>query len=247
MANIYVEKKGPQGARFSESLLPAAVSGYERGLAVVYGSDEYHAALASVLGEAAVGILDEDALNLTNPCKVIEFGQAVAQIGASVAAGQLLTVNAAGQLVPAASGQAVIAVALEAQTYVSPGSYATVFVFGLFGFLYPGSPSNGASVTYETASGAIPVVAGTYALNGAAALAMTLATPTTPAQDGTVVTLVATTAHAHKVTTAANKINGATDTVTFAAVGDAVTLEAVGGIWIATSIGGPTPAALTEV
>jgi hypothetical protein len=247
MANIYVEAKGPQGIKAKESLLPAAVSGYSRGLAVVYGADAYHAALASALGQACVGILEEDAINLTNPCAVIEFGQAVAQIGASVAAQQLLTVNAAGQLIPAASGQAVLAVALEAQTYVAPCSYANVFVLGLFGFLYPGSPSNGAAVTYETASAAIPVVTGTYALNGAAALAMTVAQPTTPAQDGTVLTIVANTAHAHTVKFAANALNGADDTVTFAAVGDFFKVEAVGGHWILIGIGGPTPAALSEV
>lgn len=102
-------------------------------------------------------------------------------------------------------------------------------------------------VSYPTASGAIAVTSGTVALNGAGAMAMTLATPTTPAQDGITLTIVAQTAHAHTVTTAANKINGIYDTVTFAAKGDIVILQSVGGIWIVTYIGGPTPAALTEV
>lgn len=103
------------------------------------------------------------------------------------------------------------------------------------------------TTTYKNASGAIPLVSGTYVLNGAAALAMTLATPTTPAQDGIILTIVAGTAHAHTVTTAADTINGNKDTVTYAAVGDTATLQSVAGIWVNTSIGGPTPAALSEV
>lgn len=253
MSNIYVEKKIPTSGAYKEPLLAASVSGYNRGLAVAFtAGNEFGCTLATVLGQACIGVIEEDqvvgsgATAPTNPLAVVELGPAVAQIGASVTAGQLLTVNAAGQLIPAASGQAVLAVALESQTYVAPGSYAGVFVLGLFGFLYPGSPV-AAGVNYETASGAIPLVSGTYALNGAAALAMTLATPTTPAQDGIVLKLVATTTHAHKVTTAANKINGADDTVTFAAIGDVAILESVGGIWVATSLSGPTPAALSEV
>ncbi|MGO8759355.1 MAG: hypothetical protein ACLQG3_14645 [Terracidiphilus sp.] len=246
MANIYVEGKGPKGVQLKESLLPAAVAGYTRGLAVVYGADANHCALASALAQACVGILEEDAINVNNPCAVIEFGNAVAEIGANVAAAQLLTVNAAGQLIPAAVGQAVLAVALEAQVYVAPGSFATVLVLGLFGFTYPGSANTGFPVTHVLASGAIPVVAGTYGLGSGAALALTLAAPTN-AQDGTALFIVAETAHAHKVVTPANTINGADDTVTFAAIGDAVKLVAVGGKWMVEAIGGPTPAALTEV
>jgi hypothetical protein len=241
MANIYVEAKGPKGVQAKESLLPTALSGYTRGLAVLYGADAYHALLASTPGEACLGILEEDAISVYNPAAVIEFGQAVANIGANVTAGQSLAVNANGQLVPASYGQSVVAVALETQTYASPGSFANVFVLGLAGFQY-----NSDSVSYLTASGAVPVLSGTYALNGAAALAMTLATPTV-AQDGTRLRLVATTAHAHTLTAAADKIQGAKDTVTFAAVGDVVELEAVNTLWVVLALGGPTPAALSEV
>ena len=243
MANIYVEAKGPKGVQAKESLLPAAVNGYGRGLAVVFGADAYHCALASALGQACVGILEEDAVNVNNPCAVVEFGQVVAEIGANVAAQQLLTVNAAGQLVPAAAGQAVLAVALEAQNYVAPGSYANVFVLGLFGFLYPGSQPNGAGVNYIGAAGAVPVVTGSYALNGAAAQAMQLAAPTL-AQDGTMIRVSADTAHAHTLTTPANKINGADDTVSFAAIGDSVVLEAINQRWVVRSLNGAT---LSEV
>ena len=242
MANIYVEAKSPLGPQVKESLLPAAVTGYTRGLAVTYGTDVYHALLIAAAGVAAVGLLEEDAININNPSSVIEFGQAVAQIGASVTALQQLTTNASGQLVPAQAGQPVIAIALESQTYVSPGSFATVFVFGLFGGVLA---LEGDPVTYVTASGAIPVVSGTYALNGAAALAMTLAAPTTPAQDGTRIYIPAITAHAHTVTTPASGLYGTKHIVTYAAEGDAVLLEAVNGTWMVQGITGPTPAVIS--
>jgi hypothetical protein len=99
---------------------------------------------------------------------------------------------------------------------------------------------------YYTVAGAIPVASGTYVINGAGALAMTLAAPT-KAQDNMVLTIVAGTAHAHTVTTPANKINGVDDTVTYAAIGDNVVLRAINGIWMAISLGGLTPAILSEV
>jgi hypothetical protein len=245
MANIYVEAKGPIGPQAKESLLPTAVNGYERGLAVTYGADQYHATLIAAAAATAVGILEEDAINVNNPCSVVEFGQAVAQVGANVAALQPLTTNAEGQLVPAQPGQPVVAIALEPQVYVSPGSFATVFVLGLFGFTQLGG-NGGDAVTYIAASGAIPVVSGTYVINGAAALAMTLATPTA-AQDGTRLVLVAGTSHAHTVTTAADVIEGTKDTITFAAAYDICILEAVNLKYAVQFIGGPTPAALSEV
>lgn len=103
------------------------------------------------------------------------------------------------------------------------------------------------AVTNSTSSGAITVSGGTVGLGSTGALAMTLATPTTPGQDGTVITIVAVTAHAHTVTTAANLIKGANtsgDTITFAHVGDMVILEAVGGLWYIRVLNG---ALLSEV
>lgn len=131
MANIYVEGKGPKGPQFKESLLPAAVVGYQRGLCVNYGADAFTAALVSQAAVAAMGILEEDAIDVRNPVSVIEFGQVVAQIGANVARGQSLTPNAAGQLVPALVNQPVVAVSLEDQIFVAPGSFACVFFIGI--------------------------------------------------------------------------------------------------------------------
>jgi hypothetical protein len=239
MTNINTERKYPKGPQFTESLTPTATVGYTRGLAVGYGSDEFHATLIALAGIAILGLIAEDAV-AGLPLLVVEFGQTVAQIGATVAAGQQLAVNAAGQLVPAQAGQMVVAIALDANP--NAGDYISVFVLGPASY-----PMGGSLVAYYVAAGAIPVQSGTAVLNGAAAIEMALATPTTPAQDGTVITIVALTAHAHTVTTAADIINGTKDTVTFAAVADVVELEAIGGKWIVRSIGGPTPAALSEV
>lgn len=104
MSSIFVEAKGPKGEQSKESLLPTSVAGYQRGRAVVYGADPYHATLAGA-AVSAIGILEEDAIDERNPCAVIEKGQAVGQIGADITAGQPLATNAAGQLVPAASDQ----------------------------------------------------------------------------------------------------------------------------------------------
>lgn len=106
-------------------------------------------------------------------------------------------------------------------------------------------------IEVDTASGAIAIKEGTVLLNGSGALAMTLGAPTAGlpsagGDDGKKLKIIAATAHAHTVTTPANKINGADDTVTYAAVGDWAELVAYNGIWRAT-VGGPTPAILSEV
>jgi len=241
MPNISTETKGPKGVQIKESLIPAATSGFTRGLAVTYGADCNHAAVATAAATACIGLIEEDAVSTTEAVAIIEFGQSVAVIGASVTAGESLTCNAAGQLVPATSGQPVVAIALEPSS--TDGDYIAVFVVGITG---QGFSSGNSAVNHVTAAGAIPVVSGTVGLGSGAALAMTLATPTL-AQDGTTITVVAETAHAHTIKTAANIIQGNGDTVTFAAIGDIVQLRAVGQKWMIMSIGGPTPAALTEV
>jgi hypothetical protein len=115
-------------------------------------------------------------------------------------------------------------------------------IFGMYGE----EPLN-----YISASGAIPLARGKYILNGSGVQAMTLALPTatTPKgvlyQDGTEITIISASAHAHTITTPANGINGADDTVTFGgAVGNLVKLLAVNGSWIVTGNSGAT---LSEV
>jgi hypothetical protein len=101
-------------------------------------------------------------------------------------------------------------------------------------------------IEVDSANGAIALKQGTVLINKTSAAAMSLAAPTAGFDDGKKLKIIAATAHAHTVTTPANEINGASDTVTFAAVGDWVELVAYNGIWYAT-VGGPTPAALSEV
>lgn len=126
MPNINVETKGPKGPQIKESLLPTAVNGYKRGLAVIYGADAYHATLAGTAGEAIVGLIEEDAVSTENPISVVEHGQTVGQIGGAVAANAYLAVNASGQLVTAVSGNHVVAKALEAGS--TAGDYIAVLV-----------------------------------------------------------------------------------------------------------------------
>jgi len=241
MANIYVEGQGPQGPQNKLSLVPAdtAANGYTRGRCVNFGSDNLHAALALAAATACLGILEEDAISTKNPGSVIVHGPAIAQIGASISAGQQLTTDANARLVPATANQPVVAVALEAQTYVAANSSgvtscALVFFFGMLGSLAQVASD---AVTHAVSSGAIAIANGAIGLGSAGPLAMTLDTPTL-AQDGTVITITAETAQAHTVTTSANKINGGSLVLTFAAQGDTVTLEATGQIWNVRSLSG---------
>ena len=136
---------------------------------------------------------------------------------------------------------------IEVLTPVNPGASYFNVSSGLRtwnGTAWTNTPQ---ATTYITAAGAIPLVSGTYSIGSSGALAMTLATPTTPAQDGIVLKIVAGTAHAHTVTTAANKIVPSDDTVTYAAVGDYVVLQSIGGLWYPFGVGGPTPAIISEV
>jgi hypothetical protein len=93
----------------------------------------------------------------------------------------------------------------------------------------------GAAATY-TAAGAIAIQSGLILIGGASAQAYTLAAPASgpqsgTGQDGVEMKFSVTSAHAHTITTPANGIGGAYDTITFAAVGDACTLRASGGVW----------------
>lgn len=235
MANIYVESKGPKGTQLKESLQLSAVPvpAVSRGLAVAFSTDQFHVAAVAAAGASAIGILEEDAIVIVEggvstvgePSSVIELGQAVAQIGANIAVNQPLATDVNGRLVPAKPGQPVVAVALEPQVYVAPASFACVLVIASLGIVMPGSDT-----TYYAAAGAILVAQGTAVIDGAAALAMTLAQPTA-AEDGLEIFITAETTYAHTITTAANGINGAKHTVTFAAQGDGVVLQAVNGVW----------------
>jgi hypothetical protein len=131
MTNINVELKGPNGPRIVETLTPAVVAAAKRGLAVAYGADEYHCAVVATAGAVAIGLIDEDAVSAQLPVGVVVSGQAVGQIGATVTPGQLLTPNASGQLIPAATGNRIIARAMSGNP--NAGDFIAVLVV-------PGSP-----------------------------------------------------------------------------------------------------------
>jgi hypothetical protein len=82
-----------------------------------------------------------------------------------------------------------------------------------------------------TASGAITQKQGNVVLNGAGALAMTLAAPTATTDDYKVLKIQGITAHGHTVTTPSNGLNGSKHIATFANAGDSIELMAYQGVW----------------
>ena len=235
MSNINVENKYPKGPQEKESLLASGVVGYTRGLFVIYGADALHVALPTAAGQKCIGVIEEDqtvasgSAVATVPISLIQRGETVLQIGATVTPGQPLTNNAAGQAIPAGPGQPVLAIALDGNPNAGDYILATVTP--------PSSSMSGDPVTHYVGAGAIPLVSGVAGLGSAAALAMTLAAPTL-LQDGTDIFISAETAKAHTVTTPANAINGNKHIVTFANQGDYCELEAIGGVWNVRGLSG---------
>ena len=130
MSNINVETITPKGPQITESLTPASTA-LTRGLAVIYtaGTDGQGASLQTTAGADVVGIVAEDAI-AGLPVLVVSHGPTVAEIGAAVVAGNSLAVNAQGQLVPAASGNVVVAKALSGNP--NAGDFITVLVSGSY-------------------------------------------------------------------------------------------------------------------
>jgi hypothetical protein len=97
-------------------------------------------------------------------------------------------------------------------------------------------------VENKTASGAINNKEGTVFLNGSGVVAATLALPTAGlpsagGDDGRRLTIQASTAHAHTVTTPSSGLNGASHVATFGgAVGDTAELVAFNGGWLVKSL-----------
>lgn len=102
----------------------------------------------------------------------------------------------------------------------------------------------GDELSRYTANGAITVQDGVAAIAKTSAAAMTLAPPA-GADDGMLLTITAQTAFAHTVTiTEGLGGKGASfDVITFAAVGDSITLRAVNGHWV--PIGAPYGAVIS--
>lgn len=130
----------------------------------------------------------------------------------------------------------------DSTTMTFPGTNATVArtdaaqtFTGIQTFSSPIAGNTAATVTAKPTDGAITAACGTiYITKGSALGSSTLATPTTPAQDGYTLRIVSTTAYAHVISVASGKVNGGSNTtITFtsAAIGDSVTLQAIGGVW----------------
>jgi hypothetical protein len=104
----------------------------------------------------------------------------------------------------------------------------------------PGAPdgSTAASYTYS-AAGAITPVAGTHVLNGAAAIAMTLAGPT-GAQEGSVLEILSKSLFANTCLATPAFLGAAGATATFAATGGSARLKACGGKWTVIGQSGAT-------
>lgn len=103
------------------------------------------------------------------------------------------------------------------------------------------APSNSLdAITVRSTDTSAPITqkTGTVILSKGSAGAWTLAAPAAGLDDGKILAIVGTTAFAHTVITPSGKLNGAHTTVTYAAVGDAVVLEAYNGIWYTRSLTG---------
>jgi hypothetical protein len=155
--------------------------------------------------------------------------------------------SATGTIAVAAGKSAAISNSLtlagtDSTTMTFPGTNATIArtdaaqtFTGIQTFSSPIAGNTAATVTAKATDGAITAACGTIYITKASALgSSTLATPTTPAQDGYTLRIVSTTAYAHAVSVASGKVNGGSNTtITFtsAAIGDSVTLQAIGGVW----------------
>lgn len=97
-----------------------------------------------------------------------------------------------------------------------------------------------------TGDGAITIASGARVLlSKGSAAAITIAAPTATTHDGFTITVIATSAQAHVITSATDGFNakGSSGTLTFGgAIGDSVTLMAHNGHWYTVSLINVTPA-----
>lgn len=198
--------------------------------------------LVGVAYESAEASTDSITVSLDGVYNLSVLAKHAGGVNDAVAAGDQLYIDAATAVISKDATDIPYGKALDA---VGAGNTAAIPVLlvqpGALASLTQSGPATD-SVTHETVSGAIPVTSGTYGLGSGGALAETLATPADPADDGKQLWIVAETAHAHTVTTAANKIknaNASGNVLTFAHQGDNVLLEAVAGLWYVREINGP--------
>jgi hypothetical protein len=236
--SLAVATKGVVGSPAKRSYHAGAAS-MTRGLAVVRGADDEHVAIAGA-NVSVLGFVEESTVSAEDPISIVEGGGFIAKIGAAITAGQALITDSSGRLVPtAAAGDQIVAQAL------SSGANANDYIVAKVMQSVRGASAP--EVDY-VASGALAVAPSVDTLGSGAAILMLLGTPSA-GQGGITKKIVAVTAHAHTVTTAANKIqdaNSTGDTITFAHVGDFVELLSIGvsGVWQIVTLRG---ASLSEV
>lgn len=103
----------------------------------------------------------------------------------------------------------------------------------------------GGAASHYTEAGALTLVPGIHSIDGAAAIAMTLAEPGPQTPEGAIMVIQSGTAQAHTVTYtagfAANTTSG--DVATFgAAIGNSMTIQNIGGAWRILALNGVTVA-----
>ncbi len=124
MANV--ETTGVQGNPSKRTYLAGAAA-MGRGLALVQGADDNHLVVASAADAAAFAILEESNVSAGDTISAVYQGEAVAQIGAAVNAGQFLSTDASGRMVPAVgSAQNIVGRAVSSGTTL--GDYIVMFV-----------------------------------------------------------------------------------------------------------------------
>ncbi len=105
----------------------AGVANILRGLALVQGASDAQLVPATVANSQVIAIAQESTINVGDPLSAVVEGEAVGIAGAAITAGEYVTTNAAGQLVPStAVGDNVIGRAVNSQPTV--GGELVVFI-----------------------------------------------------------------------------------------------------------------------
>lgn len=106
----------------------AGAANMARGLALVQGANDQTLLVASAINAPAFAILEESTVNIGDPISAIFEGEAVAVIGAAVAAGVNLVTDASGRLVPRTASTNQNLVGRAVSSGANAGDYIVVYV-----------------------------------------------------------------------------------------------------------------------